>query len=183
MPNTTIIGVDAQDNLIVIARAASAAFDNIEYFSSNYEQLDLAAESVGLVVSAVGLDFADDVSELGRNSDLVRLDQTYVSPDSITLMQESAGSALRAWRRVTRNGGSLKCVMRLPDFATLFSFVEVAALAGWSLRLQESTYIPTMKERFPALTFTATVPKAGEVNRGELFKSLYEIKNEAADYA
>lgn len=174
LPNSKIIGVDALNNLIDIARAASGAFDNIEYFSSSYEQLDLEAESVGLVVSAVGLDL-EEVSGSKRSSDLVRLDQTYVSPETIALMEEIAGSALRAWRRVTRNEGSLKCVIRLPDFAALFSFVEVAALAGWSLRRQESTYIRTMTERFPALTFTATAPKADEINRGELFEWSIEV--------
>jgi hypothetical protein len=65
--------------------------------------------------------------------------------------------------------------MRLPDFAALFSFVEVAASAGWSLRQHESTYIRTMTERFPALTFTATVSRVDEVNRGELFRWMTEI--------
>src|SRR4029077_5541425 len=111
----------------------------------------------------IGLDL-EVPSNLKQNVKDLRPDEPYVPPGTVEFFNKCAGPSLSARRRVTSNGGILRCVMRLPHFVNLVGFVEVAASAGWSFNYDDSIYLRTASERFPALSFHAVAPGAFEVD-------------------
>jgi hypothetical protein len=132
-PDRRIIGVDVQANLIEIAKTSSLSLANVDFVASRYEQWDIEAGSVALVVSAVGIDITWS-SSARQNPNELRPDQPYMPPGLQDLVEKNAGPALGAWRRATRDGdcslASCDCLIFQP---CLHLFTPLPRLVGSSI--------------------------------------------------
>jgi trans-aconitate methyltransferase len=121
-PQVHLLGVDASDDMLAIARARAAGRTNVRFATMNMEKLDIPSDSVDVVVSRFGFLTLEDVSR--STAEFARITRT------------GCAYAIAIWDRLelnTMSSASMESLRGLADDALLPPLDELDTRAAEAL--------------------------------------------------
>jgi SAM-dependent methyltransferase len=160
-----MVGIDAADNLVGIARELSAGLDGLRFLACPYAAVPEGTVRGAVLVSACGLDL--DPPETGRAEHEAAL-AGRLDPARAAFWSSAVSADLAAWHRMALPGAELRLVARLPLMPDLMAFLAAAAGAGWLFQPSGSRWLPGEFPPLPALSFRRAEPHPPSLDAGEL---------------
>jgi hypothetical protein len=157
LPDANVVGFEREKNLadIAIDNSKGTTFHRWDYSSGQKSPM----ADFDLLLTGLGIDFVavDPNVPLGSTS---RRDL----PDYKACHQQIT-PVLESWRSISREDAKLFAVLRIPNATLFMAVVDAAAGVGWSIQLDECSWINTSYgQRFPGLVFSATAAPSGSLN-------------------
>jgi hypothetical protein len=149
LPDTNVVGFEKEKNLLDIAinNSKGTIFHLWDYSSGQKSPM----KDFDILVTGLGIDFvgSDAKTALGATS---RRNQ----PKYNACLQQ-VRPVFENWRAISRDDAKLFTVLRIPEATSFLAVVDAATHGGWSIQLDECSWITTSaEERFPGLVFNAT---------------------------
>jgi SAM-dependent methyltransferase len=138
-------GFDREEHFIQLARESG---DQNKYVVWDYASKDVTLGDYDIVMANLAIDFNRLVRrhhEIGATS--LRGIEAYES------FRGECARSLCNWRQLSRDGGTLLAILRLPSLLEFLAFVDSASHAGWRIDLDRLEWIKMDDEQIPAMVF------------------------------